>query len=322
MVYRRVRCLAELAIPAEGDLDLAGPVPREATPNGSFPTRPKFIQFPATNIRDERGQRMPAVCLPRCAGEPRQWIPERRHHLYPHCCGPEPKPSSFLARVGLGELDVSAGQEMGSSERDCPKTKTADISCTLMETAVCGAPPVVKQFLTLWWMMHCSAMAFILSAGEGSGFCSSPSLAVLVTQHWERLVRFTAVWWRILSLLAILKAALFRGRLDSLNASRLLWQTTVSYHLLPGKARTLKRAHALHHFLSSLSNSPSNPILFCQLTLIECLQYGSVLHGRLWFVVMYCLGTDIVRNICNNDYGESWIIFCAVSSVRRLPIHG
>ena len=108
--------------------------------------------------------------------------------------------------------------------------------------------------------------------------------------------------------------------MDSLNASRLLWQTTVSYHLLPGKARTLKRAHALHNFLSSLSNSPSNPILFCQLTLIECLQYGSVLHGRLWFVVMYCLGTDIVRNICNNDYGKSWIVqnhlLCSIFSEK------
>ena len=240
---------------------------------------------------------MPTVCLPRCAGEPRQRIPERRHHLHPHCCGPEPKPSSFLARVGLGELDVSAGQEMGSNERDCPKT--ADLSCTLMETAVCGAPPGVKPLLTLWWMMCCSAMASALSAREGCGFCSSPSRAVLVTQHWERLVTFTAVWWRILSLLAILKAALFRERLDSLNASRLLWQTTVAYHL-PAKGRALKCAHTLHRFLSSLSNSPPNPILFCQLTLVECLPYSSVLHGRVWFVVM--------RNICNDDYGESWIV--------------
>ena len=317
MVYRRVRCLAELAVPAEGDLDLAGPVHREATPNGSFPTRSQFVQFPTTNIGDERSQRMPTVCLPRCAGEPRQWIPERGHHLHPHCCGPEPKPSSFLARVGLGELDVSAGQEMGSNERDCPKT--ADLSCTLMETAVCGAPPGVTPLLTLWWMG--SAMSSVLSAREGCGFCSSRSQVVLVTQNWERLVRFTAVWWRILSRLAILKAALLRGRL----------QTTVAYHLLPAKGRALKCAHTLHHFLSSLSNSP-NPILFCQLTLIGCLPYSSALHGRVWFVVMYCLGADIVRNICNDDNGESWIVlnhllcstFCEMTThpwlmVEQLP---
>ena len=218
---------------------------------------------------------------------------------------------------------------MGSNKRDCPKT--ADLSCTLMERAVFDAPPVVKPLLTLWWMMCCSAMASVLSAREGCGFCSSPSRAALVTQHWERLVRFTAVWWHILSLLAILKAALFRGRLDSLNASRLLWQTTVAYHLLPAKGRALKCAHTLHHFLSSLSNSP-NPILFCQLTLIGCLPYSSALHGRVWFVVMYCLGADIVRNICNDDYGESWIVlnhllcstFCEMTThpwlmVEQLP---
>ena len=233
---------------------------------------------------------MPTFCLPRCAGEPNQWVLERRHHLYPHCCGPEPKPSSFLARVGLGELDVLAGQEMGRCETNCQNG--ADLCCALMKGACCIAPSLFDLLLPTLGRMHLPCKASGLCAEYEWEACTSLTHALLAAKQWMMLVSLSTVWLHT--------AALRAQLLDSLIWHRPLWQM-VSSHLHSAQAGEFQRTHTLHHLLSANISFSSSCVCVCAcLVFLFRLQRTLVRSVIQTWGVTGCLDLTSVSSIPQN----------------------